>query len=155
MAAPVENEVHQSGTTHSGALTRLEVLAQAFWITFARRAIPRSWTSDSSIQGDVRGLQVDALRDRLNKIFGSDQPYQASAESNLEEMIAERDFDEEFAGYLLSEAMDRLGIVAKELSDLAAETAMDLALIEAKRVQIDRAQAENWALLRELTGQAQ
>lgn len=65
-----------------------------------------------------------------------------------------RDFDEELAERLLSESMDRLAIVAKDISDLAAETAIDLALIEAKRGQIDRAQTENWALLRELTGQA-
>jgi hypothetical protein len=66
-----------------------------------------------------------------------------------------RDFDEELAERLLSESMDRLAIVAKDISDLAAQTAIDLALIETKRVQIDRAQAENWALLRELTGKAQ
>jgi len=64
-------------------------------------------------------------------------------------------FDEELAGRLLSESMDRLTIVARDVSDLAAETAIDLALIKTKRVQIDRAQAENWALLRELTEQAQ
>jgi hypothetical protein len=62
---------------------------------------------------------------------------------------------EAVAKRLLSESMDRLAIVAKDISDLAAQTAIDLALIETKRVQIDRAQAENWALLRELTGKAQ
>lgn len=56
---------------------------------------------------------------------------------------------------LLSESMDRLAIIAKDVSDLAAVTAIDLALIEAKRGKIDRAQAENRALLRELTEQAQ
>jgi hypothetical protein len=64
-------------------------------------------------------------------------------------------FDEELAERLLSESMDRLTIVAKYVSNLAAETAIDLALIETKRIQIDRVQAENWALLRELTEQAQ
>ncbi len=59
------------------------------------------------------------------------------------------------AKHLLSESMDRLAIVAKDISDLAAETAIDLALIKTKRVQIDRAQAENWELLRELTEQPQ
>jgi division protein CdvB (Snf7/Vps24/ESCRT-III family) len=62
---------------------------------------------------------------------------------------------EAVAKRLLSESMDRLAIVARDVSDLAAETAIDLALIETKRIQIDRAQAENWALLRELTEQAQ
>lgn len=61
------------------------------------------------------------------------------------------DVDAEIAKGLLNEAMDRLAIVAKEMSNLAAETTIDLALIETKRVQIDRTQAENWALLRELT----
>jgi hypothetical protein len=65
-----------------------------------------------------------------------------------------QDFDEELAGRLLSESMDRLAIVARDVSDLAADTAIDLALIETKRIQIDRAQAENWALLRELAGKA-
>jgi hypothetical protein len=60
--------------------------------------------------------------------------------------------DEKLAVRLLSESMDRLAIIARNVSDLAAETAIDLALIATKRVQIDRAQAENWALLRELTG---
>jgi hypothetical protein len=64
-----------------------------------------------------------------------------------------RYFDEDFAEHLLSDAMDRLGIIARDMSDLAAETAIDLALIEVKRTQIDRALAENQALLRELTGQ--
>jgi hypothetical protein len=64
-------------------------------------------------------------------------------------------FDEELAERLLSESMDRLAVIARNVSDLAAETAIDLAMIETKRVQIDRAQAENWALLRELTGWAQ
>lgn len=68
---------------------------------------------------------------------------------------AARDFDEELAERLLSESMDRLAIVARDVSELAAETASDLALIETMRGQIDRAQAENWALLRELTQQAQ
>ncbi|MGB6325563.1 MAG: hypothetical protein WBG11_07250 [Methylocella sp.] len=62
---------------------------------------------------------------------------------------------EAVAKRLLSESMDRLTIVAKDVSNLAAETAIDLALIETKRIQIDRAQAENWVLLRELTEQAQ
>jgi hypothetical protein len=65
------------------------------------------------------------------------------------------DFDEALAERLLSESMDRLAIVARDVSDLAADTAIDLALVETKRIQIDRAQAENWALLRELTEQAQ
>lgn len=62
---------------------------------------------------------------------------------------------EAVAKHLLSESMDRLTVVARDISDLAAETAIDLATIEARRVQIDRAQAENWALLRKLTQHAQ
>lgn len=65
------------------------------------------------------------------------------------------DLDAEIAKGLLNGAMDRLAIVAKEMSNLAAETAIDLGLIGIKRVQIDRTQAENWALLRELTEQSE
>jgi hypothetical protein len=64
-----------------------------------------------------------------------------------------QEFDECLAERLLSDGMDRLAVIAADMSDLAAETAIDLALIEAKRAQIDRAQTENWALLQELTGQ--
>jgi hypothetical protein len=63
----------------------------------------------------------------------------------------ERDFDEELAERLLSKSMDRLAMVARDIDELVAQTAIDLAMIETKRIQIDRAQAENWALLRELT----
>ncbi len=83
--------------------------------------------------------------DSASEKFGRTVEELGSVAQSSAEAVAER---------LLSEAMDRLAIVAKEMSDLAAETTVDLALIEAKRIQIDRAQAENWALLRALTGQA-
>ena len=46
---------------------------------------------------------------------------------------------EAVAERLLSESMDRLAIIANDVSNLAAETAVDLAMIETKRIQIDRA----------------
>ncbi|HXN88959.1 MAG TPA: hypothetical protein VN890_06360, partial [Methylocella sp.] len=162
----------------------LEVLAQAFGISIARRDHRRSWSFDD-LQGKLQKLEESA--NRLRKMWGLntevlsrepkirystelisalDEFYTALDESNLvdggliqnlpSDCVGQgvRDFDEELAERLLSESMDRLAIVAKDISDLAAETAVDLALIEAKRGQIDRAQTENWALLRELTGQA-
>jgi hypothetical protein len=131
MAASVESDANHSVRVREEARSGLEVLAQAFGISIARRDHPRSLSYDDFLQGELQNLKEST--DRLRKMF----------------------FDEELAERLLSESMDRLTIVARDVSDLAAETAIDLALIETKRIQIDRAQAENWAQLRELTGQAQ
>jgi hypothetical protein len=95
--------------------------------------------------GDPAILRVDTFESAIEK-FGCIAEEVGSLAQSSAEAVAKR---------LLSESMDRLAIVARDVSDLAAETAIDLALIETKRVQIDRAQAENWALLRELTKQAQ
>lgn len=82
--------------------------------------------------GSLAQLSAGAVAKRLLSELGSLARSSAGA-------VAER---------LLSESMDRLAIIAKDVSDLAAETAIDLALIEAKRGQIDRAQAENRVVAR-------
>jgi len=184
MTASVENDANRGAIAREAARKGLEVLAQAFGISIARRDHRRSWSFDD-LQGKLQKLEESA--NRLRKMWGLntevlsrepkirystelisalDEFYTALDESNLvdggliqnlpSDCVGQgvRDFDEELAERLLSESMDRLAIVAKDISDLAAETAVDLALIEAKRGQIDRAQTENWALLRELTGQA-
>ena len=184
MTASVENDANRGAIAREAARKGLEVLAQAFGISIARRDHRRSWSFDD-LQGKLQKLEESA--NRLRKMWGLntevlsrepkirystelisalDEFYTALDESNLvdggliqnlpSDCVGQgvRDFDEELAERLLSESMDRLAIVAKDISDLAAETAIDLALIEAKRGQIDRAQTENWALLRELTGQA-
>jgi hypothetical protein len=89
--------------------------------------------------------RVDTFESAIEKLGCIAEELGSLAQSSVE-AVAKR---------LLSESMDRLAIVARDVSDLAAETAIDLALIETKRVQIDRAQAENWVLLRELTEQVQ
>jgi len=94
---------------------------------------------------DPEAPRVDAFESAIEKLGCIAEDLGSSVQSSAE-AVAER---------LLSESMDRLTIVARVVGEVAAETALDLALIEAKRDQIDRAQAENWALLRELTKQAQ
>lgn len=136
------------------------------------RDLIKSWSFGDAVQGELLNLKEST--DRLRKIYGLklDMFFEALAAENVVRLTREgdvdvefapsncvrqdvRDFDEELAERLLSESMDRLAVVARDVSDLAAGTAIDLAMIETKRAQIDRAQAENWALLRELTEQAQ
>jgi hypothetical protein len=50
-------------------------------------------------------------------------------------------------------ALDTLARVAETTRAMVEEQAIDLALIEAQRIEIDRKQAENRILLRELVGQ--
>ncbi len=98
--------------------------------------------------GVGRGLaapRVDTFESAIENLGCIAEELGSSAQSSAEAV----------AKPLLSESMDRLAIVARNISGLAADTAVDLAMIEAKRVQIDRTQAENWAQLRELTEQAQ
>lgn len=140
MAASVESDANHSVRVREEARSGLEVLAQAFGISLAEAKLLKKLLK-ANIERDVVRLSREA--DVGVEFAPSDCAGQ------------ETDFDEELAERLLSESMDRLAIVAKDMSDLAAESAIDLALIEAKRGQIDRAQAENWALLRELTDQAQ
>jgi hypothetical protein len=52
-------------------------------------------------------------------------------------------------------ALDTLARIAETTRAMVEEQAIDLALIEAQRMEIDRKQAENWKLLRELVGQEQ
>jgi len=58
--------------------------------------------------------------------------------------------NENLAMYLLNDAMDRLAMVAQELSDIAAETAIAIAQIEAEGDRIDRLIAENQEMLDDL-----
>jgi len=101
------------------------------------------------------GLTVTPRYEPNPAFRGDDQPGKYAGNPRIGRIgkaLRECTPDEELAEQLSSEAMTRRAGVAKAMSDLTAKTAVDWPLIEVERIQIDRAQAENRALLREPTG---
>lgn len=67
MTASVENDANRGAIAREAARKGLEVLAQAFGISIARRDHPRSWSFDD-LQGKLQKLEESA--NRLRKMWG-------------------------------------------------------------------------------------